>query len=396
MINRQLAKLFDVPKVNYRNDYIAENDTSDAYDIRTQPSTPKECMKAVELDGMALQYVKDPTPEIILAAVKQCGYALQFVQNQTQEIILEAIKTNAFSSKFIQTQFLTPEFQKLLVAQSCACIRWLINPSEELYLIAIGRERACYPYTPLEMRTNEFNIKAVTQKPGVLSYIHDQTPELCRIAVAADSTQWEYAKYQPMDLIETVCELHYDIVEKHTLKIDDDYFIAICKKQPRYAAFITPTEENYHRAFKRNPLCLRFMSVQPITVQFKAIEQDPLCIRFAKNQTPELQQTAVELDPEAIRYCENPSFELCKSAVKSDPTVVSFISELIIEKFLFQEPVSVPVPTTDLKDLARLIDQVTVDKIPSASALDEISCKIIESGLSVDNKAVLLKKLFQF
>ena len=39
----------------------------------------KYCLKAVERNGYALQYVKDQTPEVCLKAVETDGYALRYV-----------------------------------------------------------------------------------------------------------------------------------------------------------------------------------------------------------------------------------------------------------------------------------------------------------------------------
>jgi hypothetical protein len=39
------------------------------------------CLKAVESDGYALQYVKDQTEAVCLKAVESDGYALQYVLN---------------------------------------------------------------------------------------------------------------------------------------------------------------------------------------------------------------------------------------------------------------------------------------------------------------------------
>ena len=56
------------------------------------PENQKECLKAVNQSGLALQFVKDQTEEICLAAVKEETLALQYVKDQTPEICLAAIE----------------------------------------------------------------------------------------------------------------------------------------------------------------------------------------------------------------------------------------------------------------------------------------------------------------
>lgn len=69
--------------------------------------TPELCMCAVENDGLSLQHVKEQTPEICMHAVENNGLALQYVKEQTPEICICAVKKNGNALEFVKEQ--TPE-----------------------------------------------------------------------------------------------------------------------------------------------------------------------------------------------------------------------------------------------------------------------------------------------
>ena len=52
------------------------------------------CVKAVNTNSIALQYVTRQFPELCLAAVKNNGIALKYVQYQSHMLCMEAIKQN--------------------------------------------------------------------------------------------------------------------------------------------------------------------------------------------------------------------------------------------------------------------------------------------------------------
>ena len=63
------------------------------------------CLKAVEEDGDALQYVKDQTEGICLKAVERNGYALQYVKDQTEGICLKAVERNGDALRYVAKAF---------------------------------------------------------------------------------------------------------------------------------------------------------------------------------------------------------------------------------------------------------------------------------------------------
>jgi hypothetical protein len=104
------------------------------------------CLRAVQQNGRALQYVKNQTDAINLEAVKQCPYALEYVNNQTNDICLEAVRRNGWALQYVNEQ------------------------TEEICLIA------------------------VRQHGHALAYVKKQTPEICRVALQSDCYASKYVK----------------------------------------------------------------------------------------------------------------------------------------------------------------------------------------------------------
>jgi hypothetical protein len=93
----------DINRVDSRNPTITDIKIY-PYNLVYSKKSYDECMCAVSVIGLTLQYVPDiykSNINICIAAVKQDGLALQFVQNKTDEIINIALKQNPKAIQFI-------------------------------------------------------------------------------------------------------------------------------------------------------------------------------------------------------------------------------------------------------------------------------------------------------
>lgn len=62
------------------------------------------CLKAVKLNGLILNYVKDRTDDICLEAIKQNGRALVYAKGNNNRLSLEAIKQTPDALEYVQNQ----------------------------------------------------------------------------------------------------------------------------------------------------------------------------------------------------------------------------------------------------------------------------------------------------
>ena len=88
--------------------------------------TPKVCLEAVSLNGLALQHINHQTPEICLAAVSQNGKALQYVKEQTEEICLAAVKQDGMALEYVKDHCETAEVCLAALDQNADAYKYCI------------------------------------------------------------------------------------------------------------------------------------------------------------------------------------------------------------------------------------------------------------------------------
>ena len=77
----------------------------DGYALQyVKEQTENICLKAVEEDGDALRYVKEQTENVCLKAVEEDGYALQYVKDQTENVCLKAVEKNGDALQYVKEQ----------------------------------------------------------------------------------------------------------------------------------------------------------------------------------------------------------------------------------------------------------------------------------------------------
>ena len=91
-------------------------------------------LAAVRQDWESIAYIKNPSMEVQLAAVRQDWRAIQFIKNPSTEVQLTAVQQNGHALLFIKNPSL--EVQLEAVLQDTAAIKCIHHPSEEIQLIA--------------------------------------------------------------------------------------------------------------------------------------------------------------------------------------------------------------------------------------------------------------------
>ena len=129
--------------------------------------------RAIEIDGMALRYVKNQTPEMCLEAVRQNGYALEFVKDQTPEICLQAVRQKGCALQYVKNQ--TPEICLEAVRRSCHAFQYVKNQTLEICLEAV--RRSCHAFQYVKNQTLEICLEAIRQDSYALKFVKNQTPE---------------------------------------------------------------------------------------------------------------------------------------------------------------------------------------------------------------------------
>ena len=166
--------------------------------------TYEEVIRAVEKNGLALQYLQQQTPEICLAAVKQNGLTLYLVEHQTSEICLAAVKESGLALSYVKDQ--TPQICLEAVKQSGIALHYVQHQTPELCL------------------------EAVKQNGYSLRYVKVQTPELCLEAVKRDIDALGYVKKSHLEYVETILGLkNLAVHDEYALIYEKNAYRAGCR-----------------------------------------------------------------------------------------------------------------------------------------------------------------------
>lgn len=115
-------------------DTVYENPAS----LRWMKQNFRNCLEAVNVNGLALEYVKKPNFFINKAAVKENGLAIQFVKHQTPSLQLDAIKENPSAIYYIKKP--TPAALLLAIKENYEALRYNQMPG-----LAAEDKKPCDP-----------------------------------------------------------------------------------------------------------------------------------------------------------------------------------------------------------------------------------------------------------
>ena len=156
-----------VEKDKFKADKIILGERQEISDLAIWED-PEYCLRAVETNMYALEYVKQQTPDICLAAVTNQAASLQFIKNQTMEICLAAVRKNGWTLEYVKDQ--TPEICTIAVKQNGVALQFV------------------------KEQTHNICLAAVQQNGLALQFVEQQTPEICLIAVKQNGWALKYVK----------------------------------------------------------------------------------------------------------------------------------------------------------------------------------------------------------
>ena len=100
------------------------------YQYSIYSSNEEEQKRAVQIDGLNIQYIHNPSEEIQLLAVKNDGFSLEYIDNPSEKVKIKAIENISFSIKYIHNP--SEELQLLAVMKNPSAITEIKNPTEKV------------------------------------------------------------------------------------------------------------------------------------------------------------------------------------------------------------------------------------------------------------------------
>jgi hypothetical protein len=119
----------------------------------------ERCILAMRRNGLAIQFIKDPSEEMKLEAVRQDGWAIRFIKDPSERVQLEAVRQDGYAIRFIKDP---SEKMKLeAVRYDGRTIQFIKDPSEEMKLEAVRQYGSAIRY--IKDPSERVQIEAVRQ-----------------------------------------------------------------------------------------------------------------------------------------------------------------------------------------------------------------------------------------
>jgi hypothetical protein len=202
---------------------------------------------AVEQNGLAIQYIKNPSDEVQKLAVRQNGLALEFLNNPSDEVQKLAVRQRGWAIEYIKNP--SEELQRLAVQQVGQAIQSIKNPSDEVQKLAVRQNGLALEF--LNNPSDELQKLAVRQNGLAIDYIKNPSEELQMLAIQQTATAIAFIK--------------------------------------------NPSEELWRLAIQRDMSTIAYAENPSEEVQMLAIRQEPRSIELIKNPTPAAQALHNEL-----------------------------------------------------------------------------------------------------
>lgn len=221
--------------------------------------TPELCEKAIKANPLALQYIPAnfKTIELCTIAVEIDGMALQFVDNQSVDICIAAVSNNPKSITYAKYQ--TDDICSIALNKNSYMFTDILDPSYNICILAI--ELNPYNLKYINNQTDDMCMYALNINPSVISVIKNQTPAM-----------YKYCGAKRGDLIELV----QDKKEEYAL-------IALNTWPPAIKYIINQTESMCMDCVKRDGLMLVYINDNVLTndIILKALEQNGFAFIYA-------------------------------------------------------------------------------------------------------------------
>ena len=236
------------------------NDNIEKYRyLNLDKATERVQIEAVKRNGLAIQYIKNPSELVQIEAVKQNGRAILYIENPSELVQIEAVKQDGWAIQDIN------------------------NPSELVQIEAVKRNGLAIEF--IKNPSERVQIEAVKRNGWAIEHIKNPSE---RVQIEAVK-QNEYA----IRVIKNPSEL----VQIEAVK-QNEYAIRVINN---------PSELVQIEAVKRNGWAIEHIKNPSELVQIEAVKQNGYAIQYIKNPSERVQIEAVKQNKLAIQYIKNPS-----------------------------------------------------------------------------------------
>jgi hypothetical protein len=135
-------------------------------------------LAAVQKDGNAISYIKNPSEQVQIAAVQQNGFAIRCIKNPSEQVQLAAVQQDGYAITYIKNP--SEQVQLAAVQQNGFAILFIQNPSEQVQLAAVQQNGYAIQY--IKNPSEQVQLAAVKQDGNAIIYIDNPSEKLKQLA----------------------------------------------------------------------------------------------------------------------------------------------------------------------------------------------------------------------
>ncbi len=336
--NEQSARLFSLSKATHEGLDLAfvHHNPKNLVFLKQEENFLK---KALSQNGLALEFVSNPTAEMIdvaiernpdslkfvaaqtremcLVAVRKYGPSLEYVKQQTQEICIEAVREAGIALEHVREQ--TPAICMAALEHDGMSLRFVRNPTHEMYLAAVTNDGAAVQFIAPERITPEICEAAIRSYPESIRFIKNPSEELVLLAVTLIPRVIKYIGNLNQEMTTSAVGRQGFCIEDIRNPSIDDCLTAIRQDPDSIVAIQDPTYEMCLEAVRLRGRTIAHMENQTRELCLEAVKQDPGALHYIHEQTHEICLAAVTHHPEAFLHVRNKTEEIVKAAGKASP-----------------------------------------------------------------------------
>ena len=147
-------------------------------------------LTAVQQNGFAIEYIKNPSEEVQMAAVQETGFAIQYIKNPSEEVQMAAVKQDGRTIEYIKNP--SDAMKMAAVQETGYAIRYIKNPSEEVQMAAVQETGFAIQY--INNPSEEVQMAAVKQDGRTIEYIKNPSEAMQMTAVQQNGRAIQYIK----------------------------------------------------------------------------------------------------------------------------------------------------------------------------------------------------------
>ena len=147
-------------------------------------------LTAVQQNGFAIEYIKNPSEEVQMAAVQETGFAIQYIKNPSEEVQMAAVKQDGRTIEYIKNP--SDAMKMAAVQETGYAIRYIKNPSEEVQMAAVQETGFAIQY--IKNPSEEVQMAAVKQDGRTIEYIKNPSEAMQMTAVQQNGRAIQYIK----------------------------------------------------------------------------------------------------------------------------------------------------------------------------------------------------------